>query len=376
VPFVLAFRESVSMPEIVAWHGGEPAEVLSRAVGALAEGRLVALPTESTYELAGSALAPAAVARLREAAGGAEPVAVVLTGSAEALDWLPQMNPLGRRLLRKFGPGDWKLIADGGAELGLLGRLPEPVRETLCRECHLALRWPAHPAWAWVQRLLKQPLASVGSAPPAADATGTAEVLGDRVAVVIDDGPCPFGTPTTVIRVTGNRWEIERPGGVSDRAVEKLALCRLLFICTGNTCRSPMAAALAERLLADRLGCEPADLRRHGFHVQSAGLAAMMGAAAAESAAVAVGEWGADLSGHRSRPLTLELLTASDHVFAMTDSHLRALEGVDVPDLPVARLLSPEGQDVADPIGAEPEVYRACAREILGHLRRRLPEIL
>ena len=102
----------------------------------------------------------------------------------------------------------------------------------------------------------------------------------------------------------------------------------------------------------------------------------MMGAPASPAAADVVRAWGADLTGHRSQPLSLELLALADHVFAMTDSHLAALEYVVVPELPVPRLLAPDGKDVCDPIGAEPEVYRTCAEEILAHLEKRLPEIL
>jgi protein-tyrosine phosphatase len=115
-------------------------------------------------------------------------------------------------------------------------------------------------------------------------------------------------------------------------------------------------------------------LPARGFLVLSAGIAAMMGGEAAPEAVETARELGADLSGHRSQPLTRELLAQADHVIAMTHGHLRSLGGLaGLGGMP--RLLARDGQDIPDPIGASPEVYRACARQILGHLQDLLPEL-
>jgi protein-tyrosine-phosphatase len=100
----------------------------------------------------------------------------------------------------------------------------------------------------------------------------------------------------------------------------------------------------------------------------------MGGRAAAEAVEVAR-EHGADLSQHSSRPLTQRLVAQADDVIGMTGAHLAALAG----HYPSAgtryRLLSPEGEDLPDPIGCERPVYQQCAEQIMRHLRKLLPDL-
>ena len=148
----------------------------------------------------------------------------------------------------------------------------------------------------------------------------------------------------------------------------------ILFVCTGNTCRSPLAEGLGKVLLAERLGCRVEELPARGFWLLSAGVATYGGSPATPESLEAGAELGADLRGHRSRPVNPQLLAAADDVIAMTRGHADALAyrfpGVG----PAARLLCAAGGDVDDPIGAGPDVYRACGRAIRDHLGRLIPE--
>ena len=87
----------------------------------------------------------------------------------------------------------------------------------------------------------------------------------------------------------------------------------------------------------------------------------------------AAAELGTDLSEHYSRPVSPQLLLAADDVIAMTRDHLDALAARYPGVGPAPRLLCGD-EDLDDPIGADAEVYRACARTILEHLERFLPE--
>lgn len=350
-------------------HPFQPNESCDLVMHHLAAGQCIALPTESTYEIVGSALD---LRNARDFASPEQMPAVVMTRHANLHDWMPLLQGAGLRLFRKMGAGPITLHADGGYSYGLWSRLPDAARQLVVQDYRLAVRWPAHPIWDELHRcglpLLSMPIKDCNGA------EDTARRVGDRVARVVDGGPTQFGKMPTVVEPDGKRVRVVRAGAVSSEQIEELAMCRILFVCTGNTCRSPMAEVLCAKLLADHLGCAPGELPRHGFSVQSAGLAAMMGQPASPDAVRVAADLGADLAVHRSRSATMELLVWADHVFAMTASHAYALAGV--PDLPVARLLSPQDEDVSDPIGGSFEDYRTCADQIIQCLRQRLPEIL
>jgi len=352
-------------------------DVVHRAVQALAEGRAVGFPTETDYVIAAGARDARAVERIRDlAAAVADEPALTLTlkSADEALDWAPRMTPLARRLARRCWPGPVAMLVPDDHPESLLERLPAACRAALVGGDRLRLRIPGHPMLADCLRMLAGPvaLAEPGGDQPPVTAAEMVERTGGAVSLVIDDGRTRYAQSASTVAVDAAGLRVVRPGIVSEETLRRLSSLMVLFVCTGNTCRSPMAETMFRGLVAQRLGCRPDEIERHGVIVTSAGLAAWNGSRASGHAVAAMAERGGDLSGHESQPVTEPLVRQADVILTMTAAHRAAL----LAQFPEAggrvAMLAPDRRDVIDPIGGTLETYRKCAQQILGHLEARL----
>ena len=145
---------------------------------------------------------------------------------------------------------------------------------------------------------------------------------------------------------------------------------KLLFVCTGNTCRSPLAEAIARRIASER-GLD--------IEVGSAGTSAWEGAPASDGSLLVGIERGLDVNGHRARQLTRELVAETDLIIAMGPHHLERIEALGGEGK--AYLLSTYAshgesmRPVSDPMGGDLAVYRATTDELEREIRRVLDRI-
>jgi tRNA threonylcarbamoyl adenosine modification protein (Sua5/YciO/YrdC/YwlC family) len=357
-------------------------DVVHRAVQALAEGKLVAFPTETVYAVAASALDPGAAAKLLRAKRrkqGQQPLTLAIKSADDALDYVPGMSRLAQRLARRCWPGPVTLVCDDDHPESVLTRLPPPVREAVAPAGTVGLRVPRHQVFLDVMRMMAGPIvvssANRSGEPDSQTATDVVQALGDDVHLILDDGQSHFGVPTTVVRVKDKEFELLRVGVVSEQTMRRLASLVILFVCTGNTCRSPMAETIARKLIADRLGCRTEQLEDRGVIVQSAGLSAMSGGCAAQEAVDVMTSMGLDVSAHESQPLTGQMVRNADIILPMTRSHRQAILS-QWPDAGKrTELLALDQSDIPDPIGGPPEVYRRCAEQLRGELESRIAKL-
>lgn len=362
-------------------------QTIRQATDILRSGGLVVFPTETVYGIAASAASDKGMNALRTFKNRPShvPLTVHLPIPEDAFRYLGTPHPFVQRLIRKTFPGPVTLVVDVD---------PEPLAEQFnslgfsadaCQRLYyqktIGLRCPDQPMAKEILSAINEPIVASsanvrGEAPPY-DAAEAALAVGDAADLVVDGGRCRFAKPSTIVRIRYEAgrpsMQIERVGVYDERFIHKLISWNLVVICSGNTCRSPMAQAIAKQELSTRLNVPADDLPQLGIHVESAGVYASDGMPASPEALDEMAKVDIDLSQHRSKHLTREIIQRADLCCCMTRTHQRATVDM-VPEAADKILLLKENDDVEDPIGLGCDAYRRCAEMIQRHLAERLKE--
>jgi protein-tyrosine phosphatase len=294
-------------------------------------------------------------------------------------EYVPNPPWIARILTKRAWPGPLTLVMElSPQDIAQCREKFGPIFDQLYHENTIGLRCPDHPASIALLNAFDKPIvapsANPADLPPATDAAQVEHYFGDRVDLILDGGPARYQQASTVIKITDNKYEILREGIIDRRRLEKLSTFTILFVCSGNTCRSPMAQALGRKMLAQKLNCPTEDLSRYKINILSAGTFASRGMPASDSAVHAMRRVGLDISEHTSQPVTPALIEQADLILVMSRNHKDFICSLVPTACSRIKLIAETG--VADPMGGSDQDYVKCAEHMEKHIEARLKEEL
>ncbi len=373
------------------------AETVREARRVFDSGGLVIFPTETVYGIGAAAASDKGFAALLDVKGRSQtqPFTVHLPSAEAAARYVDMTNPRMKRFVGKAFPGPVTLVVDVSDEVikekvahfEELGRKHLPaggaaeLAERLYHHHTIGLRCPDDATARAILGATSSPVVASSAnrrgSPPPMDVDAAAAALGEAADLIVDGGRCRYAKPSTIVRVrttdAGPQITVEREGVYDERTIRRMLRWTMLLVCSGNTCRSPMAEAIARQMLSAQRNVAQDELESAGVRVVSAGAFTSPGIPATREAVDAMGKLGIDLSAHRSRTLSPELIREADVIYCMTDSHLEAVLEYDRTAMDKTFTLDPNS-DIDDPIGGNLTVYQRCAELIRRRLDQRIKE--
>jgi tRNA threonylcarbamoyl adenosine modification protein (Sua5/YciO/YrdC/YwlC family) len=355
---------------------------IKEAARTIDNGGLVVFPTETVYGIACRvALDPLAKLTLLKERAAEKHYTLHIGPKLDVYKYVPAISPVGRQLIKKGWPGPLTIVFElSNAELAeqrsLLG---ENICDIIYKDNTIGIRCPdnviASLLLSHTEHPVVAPSANLGGRPPATDGTAALAQLDGRVDMILDGGACKYGLASTVVKIDASGVNILRQGIYDRRDIEAMSAFNILFVCTGNTCRSPMATGLCRKYLAQKLHCDIDRLDKIGYKTTSVGTMGMSGWPASPEAIEVCKAKGVDISGHRSSALSAVRIRQSDVIYVMCRQHRESVLEL-CPDVGDKCFLLATNEEIPDPIGRSEKDYYYCAELIEKAIEKRISELI
>ena len=288
--------------EILRIHADFPElDKIAHCARIIRQGGLVIFPTETVYGIAADGNNPRALARLREIKQRPEgkPFSIHIARKDLLANYSSLTDTRLYKLIDACWPGPLTVIVpsrEAGQTVGI--RMPQNmIALHLIQESRCSVVAPS---------------ANISGQPAPVTCEEALRALDGLVDAAIDGGPARFGQSSSVVDFTVDAPRVIRSGVLTQEDVDHIVGQKLiLFVCTGNSCRSVMAEYLLRDMVQDRPEIE----------VESAGTGVFLHAAASSETLRVLRQEGLDASAHQSQPVTNVLLQKSDLILVMTAVH-------------------------------------------------------
>ncbi len=348
--------------EVIEVHPEYPdSKAIAYCARIIRQGGLVIFPTETVYGIAADYTNPDAMRRLREVKMRSDdkPFSVLISQKGLITNYTIMSDSFLYKMIDKYWPGPLTIVVnakDGDGTIGI--RMPDHL---------VALKLVQE-----AQCMIAAPSANLEGKPPPMTCKEALQDLDGLVDAALDGGAATLGLGSSVVDLTKKPPVVLREGPITQKDVDRLFKTKtILFVCTGNSCRSVMAEYLLKHAMRDRDDLE----------VLSAGTGVFLNSMASSETIAVLKEEGIDATAHASRSINSILLKKADLVFTMTRSHYaQVLERVPEVEKKVYLLKefanipsNFQGDiDIPDPIGRSHQAYKECLeliREAVGRIK-------